>query len=86
MTPVFLDLADVLEIHETRVQLYGGSPGLRDLSLLISAIEQPQAGFGGEYLHNDLFEMAAAYLFTFLEITPWLMAIRERHWRVVCCS
>ena len=63
MKPIFLELADVLEIHKTRIELYGGSQGLRDLSLLISAIEQPQAGFGGEYLHKDLFEMASAYLF-----------------------
>lgn len=59
----FLDLADVLEIHESRIELYGGSSGVRDLGLLQSAIAQPAAGFGGEFFHNDLFEMAAAYLF-----------------------
>lgn len=61
--PRFLDLADVLEIHETRIELYGGSHGLRDLGLLQSALAQPEAGFGGELFHKDLFEMAAAYLF-----------------------
>lgn len=61
--PRFLDLADVLEIHETRIKLYGGSLGLRDLGLLQSALAQPEAGFGGELFHKDLFEMAAAYLF-----------------------
>ena len=38
-------------------------PGLRDESLLESALAQPEAGFGGQYLHADEFEMAAAYLF-----------------------
>ncbi|MBX3074688.1 type II toxin-antitoxin system death-on-curing family toxin [Candidatus Obscuribacterales bacterium] len=61
--PRFLDLADVLEIHESRINLYGGSHGLRDLGLLQSALAQPEAGFGGELIHKDLFEMAAAYLF-----------------------
>lgn len=61
--PRFLDLAEVLEVHETRIELYGGSHGLRDLGLLQSALAQPEAGFGGELFHKDLFEMAAAYLF-----------------------
>jgi death on curing protein len=63
MTPRFLDLADVLEIHESRIALYGGSAGVRDLRLLQSALAQPSAGFAGEFFHKDLFEMAAAYLY-----------------------
>ena len=63
MTVRFLEIIDVLEIHKSRIQLYGGSPGLRDLGMLQSAVAQPQAGFAGQYLHVDLFEMAAAYLF-----------------------
>jgi death on curing protein len=63
MTPRFLDLVEVLEIHESRIELYGGRPGVRDLGLLQSALAQPSAGFGGEYLHGNLYEMAAAYLF-----------------------
>jgi len=36
---------------------------VRDVGLLQSAIAMPQASFGGEFLHKDLFEMAAAYLY-----------------------
>lgn len=32
----------------------------------------PQASFGGEYLHADLFEMAAAYAFHIAENQPFL--------------
>ena len=32
----------------------------------------PQASFGGEYLHNGLFEMAAAYAFHVAENQPFL--------------
>jgi death-on-curing protein len=30
----------------------------------------PAAGFGGRYLHNDLYEMAAAYLFHITQNHP----------------
>lgn len=63
MNPRFLDLAKVLEIHQSCIDLYGGAHGLRDIGLLQSAIAQPLAGFGGKYFHANLFEMSAAYLF-----------------------
>src|SRR5437868_2751680 len=63
MTPRFLELIEVLEIHQSRIELYGGTRGLRDLGLLQSALAQPAATFGGNYLHTDIYEMAAAYLF-----------------------
>ncbi|MFN7903606.1 MAG: type II toxin-antitoxin system death-on-curing family toxin [Pseudobdellovibrionaceae bacterium] len=43
--------------------MFGGSHGLKDEDLLLSALGQPEAGIGDEYLHKDIFEMAAAYLF-----------------------
>src|SRR5690606_17233104 len=54
---------EVLAIHRDQIERYGGSPSLRDMGLLLSAIAMPAAGFGGVYAHSDLFEMAAAYLF-----------------------
>ncbi len=59
----FLTVADVLEIHESQLERFGGGAGIRDLGILESAVAQPQASFGGEYVHGDIFEMAAAYLF-----------------------
>ncbi len=61
--PQFLGLEEVLAIHEDRIRKYGGSSGLRDLDLLQSAVGNVEATFGGEYLHQTLFEMAAAYLY-----------------------
>ncbi len=58
----FLSASEGLELHSEQVELYGGSHGIRDLGLLESAVAMPQAGFGGSYLHADLFEMASAYL------------------------
>lgn len=62
MEPVFLALDEVVEIHRDQIERYGGSPGIRDIELLQSAVAMPIAGFSGNYLHSDIYEMAAAYL------------------------
>ena len=72
MTPVFLSLAEVLEIHRDQVERYGGHTGIRDLGLLQSALAMPAAGFGGKYLHSDLIEMSAAYLFHIVQNHPFV--------------
>ena len=70
--PLFLTLAEILEIHNNQVKVYGGKTGLRDLGLLRSATAQPQAGFGGEFLHEDLYTMAAAYAFHIAQNRPFI--------------
>jgi death-on-curing protein len=70
--PRFLTLADVLEIHSDQIKRYGGSQGLRDRALLESAVATPAATFGGEWLHEDLQAMAAAYLFHIAQNHPWM--------------
>lgn len=69
---LFLDVEDILEIHATQLEIYGGGAGLRDRGLLESAVAQPQASFGGEYVHDDLFAMAAAYLFHIVSNHPFV--------------
>ena len=61
--PVFLNLNQILYIHQEQIKRLGGSDGVRDMGLLRSALAMPEAGFGGQFLHEDLFQMAAAYLF-----------------------
>jgi death-on-curing protein len=61
--PLFLTLDEVLGIHADQIRRYGGRPGLRDLSLLQSALAMPETTFDEEFLHGTVFEMAAAYLF-----------------------
>ena len=63
MNPIFLTLDDVLLIHQNQLEYYGGEPGIRDVALLQSAINQPRAMFDGAFLHKDIYMMAAAYLF-----------------------
>lgn len=69
--PQFLTIDDVLESHAEQIDTYGGSHGIRDIGLLQSTLAQPEATFGGQFLHADLFEMAAAYLFHIVQNHPF---------------
>lgn len=68
----FLELDDLLKIHNDQIKRYGGSKRVRDLELLQSAVAMPQAGAGNEYFHKDVFEMAAAYLFHIVNNHPFV--------------
>jgi len=70
--PLFLSLEEVLEIHRQQIEYYGGASGVRDLSLLESAIAQPQATYSDEFLHTSLPAMAAAYLFHICRNHPFV--------------
>jgi len=53
--PLFLTLAEVVEIHKDQINRYGGSAGIRDMNLLSSAVAMPYAFFGEHFLHHDIF-------------------------------
>ncbi|MGZ8379968.1 MAG: type II toxin-antitoxin system death-on-curing family toxin [Nitrospira sp.] len=72
MEPLFLTLEEVLEIHRDEIERHGGTPGVRDNGLLESSVAAPQSGFGGHYLHGDVYEMAAAYVFHLAQNHPFL--------------
>ncbi|MDQ3929920.1 MAG: type II toxin-antitoxin system death-on-curing family toxin [Chloroflexota bacterium] len=72
MIPTCLTLEDILELHEDQIVRYGGSTGVRDMNLLLSASEMPKASFGGEFLHEDVHAMAAAYLFHIVQNHPFI--------------
>ena len=72
MEPVFLTLDEVLALHEDQIRRYGGISGIREPELVSSALGAVSATFGGRYLHQSLFEMAAAYLFYLAQNHPFL--------------
>lgn len=72
MPPRFLTLEEVLSIHESRIRIYGGSSGTRDLSLLESALGNVQATFDGHFLHGTILEMAAGYLYNICRNHPFI--------------
>lgn len=68
----FLELTHVYKIHQENIEKFGGSFGVREESLLISAIEMPKQGFGDEFFHAFPFEMAATYLFHISKNHPFV--------------
>ncbi len=68
----FLSQQEVLRIHATLIDLYGGAHGVRDAELLASALAQPEATYEGLYLHSEVVEQAAAYGFHLAQNHPFL--------------
>ena len=53
----------VIEIHAEAIAEFGGSDGLRDLTMLESAVAAPQATFGGASPFVDGIDVAAGYFY-----------------------
>ncbi|HUB07164.1 MAG TPA: type II toxin-antitoxin system death-on-curing family toxin [Myxococcales bacterium] len=70
--PEFLTVEDVLLLHGKQLSMYGGGAGLRDPAGLESAVAQAQASFGGVFVHQGLFEQAAAYAFHIAQNQPFV--------------
>ena len=68
----FLSLTEVLEIHHDQVTRSGGTAGIRDIEPLQSALGMRQATYRSEFLHSDVFDIAAAYLFHLVGKHPFL--------------
>lgn len=69
---IFLSVDDVLLLHTDTIDVDGGSHGVRDHGLLDAAVAMPRQQFGGNYLHEDLTAMAAAYLFHLAQNHPFV--------------
>ena len=70
--PLFLTLAEVVDIHADQITRYGGQDGVRDFGLLESALAQPEASFAGEWLHDGRYGMAAAYAYHLCQNHPFI--------------
>ena len=70
----FLTLDDVLHIHRDQIDQMGGDPSLRSKGLLRACISVPSNKIGGHYAHQDIFEMAAAYIFHIIDQRPFTQA------------
>lgn len=68
----FLSVDDVLLLHTDTIDIDGGSHGVRDHGLLDAAVAMPRQQFGGNYLHEDLAAMAAAYMFHIAKNHPFI--------------
>lgn len=68
----FMTLKAVLNLHNFLISEFGGADGIRDINLLESALAQPKAIFAKNYLHDNLFEMAAAYAYHIIKNHPFV--------------
>lgn len=69
--PVWLELRDVIAIHEMSLQQHGGRIGIRDQGLLESALARPKQKFAYA-LDSTVIELAAAYTFGIVRNHPFL--------------
>jgi death-on-curing protein len=67
-----LTVEAVKAIHREVLIAHGGAPGIRDETLLESAVAAPQATMMGQPLISDPIEIAAAYLFYICRNHPFV--------------
>jgi death-on-curing protein len=60
---VYLTPEQVVDLHDEAITAFGGTPGLRDVGALASALAQPAMEAFGVELYPSLTEKAAASLF-----------------------
>lgn len=69
---IFITIEQAVQFHAHVINHTGGSHGIRDIGLLISAIEMPKAMMFGEFLHPGVCDMAAAYLYHIVGNHPFI--------------
>ena len=68
----YLSAEQILFIHARLIEETGGSHGVRDLGMLLSAIGRPQASFDDQDLYADLFSKAAALMESIIRNHPFV--------------
>ena len=69
---IYLTAQQVLFLHARLVAETGGSHGVRDINLLLSAVGRPQASFDDQDLYPDLFIKAAALMDSLIRNHPFV--------------
>ena len=67
----YLGIDQVLAIHETLIERYGGSHGIHNQGLLESAVFRPQASAFGQDAYPTLFEKCAALGYSLIQNHPF---------------
>jgi death-on-curing protein len=67
-----IDIQEVLVIHDTLIVQFGGSNGIRDYNLLVSAINRPFTGTGDTEFYPTIHEKAAALIESIVKNHPFV--------------
>lgn len=68
----YLSLSEILVLYKMVIEQSGGSAGVRDLSLLESAIAQPKMTFGGQDLYPSIADKAAILCYSLIKNHPFI--------------
>jgi death on curing protein len=68
----YLTAEQILFLHARLINETGGSQGIRDINLLLSAAAKPQASFADQDLYPDIFSKAAALMDSLVRNPPFL--------------
>ena len=61
-----------LFLHSRLIQETGGAHGVRDLSMLLSALGRPQATFDGKEMYPDIFSKGASLMDSLIRNHPFV--------------
>lgn len=65
-------LEEILILHDYQIKRFGGKYGVRDIRMLESAIQRPQATFDGKDLYPTLFQKASAVVHSIIKNHPFV--------------
>jgi death on curing protein len=68
----YLTPEQILFLHARLIEETGGSHGIRDITLLLSAVGKPQASFKKQDLYPDIFSKAAALMDSLVRNHPFV--------------
>lgn len=68
---IYIQIDDVIAIHEKMLIIGGGREGIGDFTLVHSAVERPKASFGGKLLYSTLWLQAAALIRSLIRNHPF---------------
>lgn len=74
----YLTIVEVLQIHKTLIEKYGGSSGVRDLGALESALFRPQSGY-----YDNLIEETSALWESLAQNHPFIDGNKRTAFAVV---
>lgn len=69
---IYLSAEQILFLHARLVAETGGSQGVHDLNLLMSAVNRPKASFNDQDLYPDVFQKAAALMDSLIRNHPFV--------------
>lgn len=67
-----IELEEVILIHETLIEQFGGKKGVRDSNLLLSAINRPFGGIDKTLFYPTVYEQAGALIESIVKNHPFI--------------